>query len=273
MRQINQGVVIITFNRAAVEAHIPTSKVTLTTSDAFILSHLTHTLQETEQLVRNYTLGNSIPFLLWNDLLNKHTLGGVNYGTYRLTNPAGQPRRFSDGRKVFVDFGYGLDRELFQPHPAIVLGDFGEILVVAPTESDDGRAVLPDIEKALIRIPSDAAPGVARPIFPRNTIIKLHQIRHISKNRVRTDLGCSAKDYIVPSAIINNLNSHLPYPALTHGNSLYQVIMVKLSHLYAPDSLFEIKRLNAELDNLRGQIASLTNQIEQLKQTAAGSTE
>lgn len=228
-------------------------------------------MQETEQLVKSYTLRESIPFLLWNDLLNKHTLGGTSYGTYRLTNPAGKPRRYSDGRKVLIDFGYGLDRELFQPHPAIVLGDFGEILVVAPTESDDGRAALPDIEKALIRIPSDAAPGITRPIFPKNTIIKLHQIRHISKNRVKTDLGCSAKDYIVPANIINRLNAHLPYPALSHGNSLYQVIMVKLSHLYTPDSLFEIKRLNAEIDSLKGHVASLTNQIEILKQTAAGS--
>ncbi|MCP1186495.1 helix-turn-helix domain-containing protein [Paenibacillus sp. 1781tsa1] len=47
------------------------------------------------------------------------------------------PVRYASGRKVLVDFGYGTDRELLQPHPAIVIGDFKELLVVVPTNSDD----------------------------------------------------------------------------------------------------------------------------------------
>ncbi len=240
-------------------------------SDSFILSQLTETLSETEQLVKTYRLGESIPFLLWNDLLNKHTLNGTNYDTYSVTNPNGTaPLRYSTGRKVFVDFGYGIDRELFQPHPAIVLGEFQELLVVAPTNTDDGAVFHGDIKKAMIRIPNDdyRLPG-HRSIFPKNTIINLHQIRHISKNRIQKDLYCNVKNYITPDNVIDELNSYFPYPILRHRDNLLRAIMMKLAHLYSPDSLYEIKRLQDHISSLTSQITSLSSQVETLKQVAA----
>jgi hypothetical protein len=227
-------------------------------------------LQETEQLVKTFQLGESIQFLLCNDLLNKHTLNGPDYDTYTVTNPTGTaPLRYAKGRKVLVDFGYGIDRELFQPHPAIVLGDFQELLVVAPTNSDDGAVFHVDIKKAIIRVPNDdtKVPG-HRPIFPKDTIINLHQIRYVSKNRVHRDLYCNVNNYIVPSDVINELNRYLPYPVLQHGDHLLRAIEMKLTHLYAPDALHEIKRLNTQITAFNSQIAVLNAQME-----AAAATE
>jgi hypothetical protein len=204
--------------------------------------------------------------------MNKHTLKGPEYDTYKVTNPSGSPLRYARGRKVLVDFGYGIDRELIQPHPAIVLGDFQEILVVVPTNTDDGTVFHGDVKKAIIRIPSDnTQPFGHQPIFPKNTIINLHQIRHISKNRIQKDLYCNVKDYIVPNNVIDELNRYLPYPALQYGDHLMQVIMVKLAHLYSPDLLHQIKRLSAQMKNLTSQLSILTAQLETFKQTAAGS--
>lgn len=174
------------------------------------------------------------------------------------------------GRKVLIDFGYGVDRELFQPHPAIVLGDFQELLVVAPTNSNDGAVFHGDIQKAIIRVPNDDTKVRGhRPIFPKDTIINLHQIRHVSKNRVQKDLYCNVNTYIFPNNSIDDLNRYFPYPILQHGDNLLRAIMMKLAHLYSPDSLHEIKRLQNQITLLTSQITFLTSQVESLKQAAA----
>lgn len=203
--------------------------------------------------------------------MNKHTLRGTEYDTYRATNPSGAPIRYARGRKVLVDFGYGIDRELFQPHPAIVLDDFGKLLVVVPTNTDDGNVYPSDVKKAIIRIPSDHGRLSGKhPIFPKDTIINLHQIRHVSKNRIQKDLHCNVKNYIVPNDVIDELNRYLPYPVLQYGDDLMQVLMVKLAHLYSPDLLYQIKRLTDQVNDLTFQLSLLTDQLESLKQIAAG---
>lgn len=236
-------------------------------------TQLAETLKETEQLVQTYNLKDSIQYLLWNDLLNKHTLKGVNYDTYQVSSPTNSnPVRYASGRKVLVDFGYGIDRELFQPHPAIVIGDFKELLVVVPTNSDDGSSFPGDLEKALIRIPTDSHPSKKYPIFPKDTLINLHQIRHISKNRVKKDLRANVKLYNMPKSNITQLNGYLPYPVLNHGDSLHRAIMVQLAQIYSPDVLFEIKRLQDHITTLEAQVEMLTSQLATMSQAAAGLT-
>jgi len=233
-------------------------------------------LQETEGLVQTFKLGESIPFLLWNDLFNKHTLNGSDYDEYTVKNPAGTgPKRYDTGRKVFVDFGYGVDRELFQPHPAIVLGDFNEMIVVVPTNSEEGDEVFSsEIKKAIVSVPSDAT-GVKGhfPIFPKDTLINLHQIRHVSKNRVQKDLKCNAKNYIVPNHVIDQINTHLPYPILQYGDHLYRVLMVKLAHIYSPDTLHVIKRLQSQIASLSAQVTTLSAKLEAFINEAATAQE
>lgn len=263
----------ITFNRAGVKGYNPPSKTALTHTDTFIRSQLNETLKETEQLVQTYTIKESIQFVLWNDLMNKHTLNGLNYDTYQGANArSSNPIRYATGRKVFVDYGYGVDRELFQPHPAIVLGDFNELLVVVPTNSDEGSKVSGTIEKALIRVPNDNKPTTKKPVFPKDTIINLHQVRHISKNRVVTDLRANVKSYEMPQHKIDQLNRYLPYPVLKPGDNLHKVIMVKLAHLYFPDILFENKRLQDQITELEANVKLLTSQLTAMGQVAASLT-
>lgn len=130
----------------------PALKSKITNNDSFIMNQLSEILQETEQLVKTFQLSESIPFLLWNDLFNKHTINGPNYDTYHVTNPKGVPIRFARGRKVMINFGYGIDRELCQPHPAIVLADFQELMAVVPTTSDDGSVFHNEVKKAIIQV-------------------------------------------------------------------------------------------------------------------------
>jgi len=178
---------------------------------------------------------------------------------------------------VLVDFGYGIDRELFQPHPAIVIGEFQELLVVVPTNSDDGQSVHPDIRKALLKVPSDRSPTNTTPIFPKRTIINLHQVRHISKNRVTKDLYCNVRNYILPNVTIDSINQYLPHAILQDGDHLLRAIMVKLAHLYAPDMLFEIHHLHTQIGSLTShvdalvvQIDALNIQIDALREAAVG---
>ncbi|WP_270166713.1 hypothetical protein [Paenibacillus sp. SYP-B4298] len=246
-----------------------TSKKQLTSSDSFILEQLSETLHETEQLVQTFNLGDSIPFLIWNNLLNKHTLNGSKKDTYQ-KNANGIPIRFARGRKVTIDFGYGIDRELFQPHPAIVLADYQELMAVVPTTSDDGSVFHDEVKKAIIRVPSDAVENSASyPIFPRNTVINLHQIRVVSKNRIISDLRCNVKDYRVPDHIIDELNEYFPFPVLKHKDHLLRAIEMKLAQLLSPDSLHEIKRLQNQVENLNYIIAKLTHELSR-KEAATG---
>ncbi|GGG16575.1 type II toxin-antitoxin system PemK/MazF family toxin [Paenibacillus aceti] len=234
------------------------------------MAQLSETLQETEMLVKTFRLGESISFLLWNDLLNKHTLNGDDYDTYHLKNSHGKPIRYARGRKVMINFGYGIDRELFQPHPAIVLKDFQELIVVVPTTSDDGSEFNDEVKKAIIQVPSDRGWFPSRPpIFPRDTIINLHQVRVVSKNRVTSDLRCSVRDYVVPPQVIDKLNKYFPYPVLKHSDHLLRTIEMKLAHLHSPDSLYEIKRLQDEISRLNSQIADLNEELA-YKQAAVG---
>lgn len=234
------------------------------------MTQLNETLQETERLVQTFHLGASIPFLLWNDLLNKHTLNGPDYDTYPVQTRGGTPLRFARGRKVLVNFGYGIDRELFQPHPAVVLADHQELMAVVPTTSDDGSVFHEDVKRAIIQVPSDLglASG-AKPIFPKDTVINLHQIRVVSKSRVEKDLRCNVNAYVVPDQVIDELNKHFPYPILRYGDHLLRAIEMKLAHLHSPDALHEIKRLQDNIALLNSQLAVLQTELAQ-HEAAAG---
>ncbi len=256
----------IRFQKQLVKDHTknPTySKSTWTVNDALIMDQLSETLKDTETLVQSFKLKDSVPFLFWNNLLNEHTLKAKKYDSYR-TNNAGVPIRYSRGHKVLIDFGYGIDRELFQPHPAIILADFEEMIAVVPTTSDDGSGFNEKVKKAIIQIPNDTPLDGKKPIFPKPTIINLHQIRVVSKNRVQINLNCNVQNYILPDSVINQLNRYLPYPVLQNGDHLLQAIEVKISHLYAPDTLYQIKNLHNDVKRLQADIKDLNNQITSL---------
>lgn len=96
------------------------------------------------------------------------------------------------------------------------------------------------MEKALIRCPRD------KKVFPQNTIVNLHQIRAIAKNRIISDLNCSAEDYILPNKAIDKLNENVPEKFLPYGINLKKCIELKLAQLLAPDIFYTMIKLQKE---------------------------
>ena len=93
-------------------------------------AELGSTLSDTESLVQSCQNVQAIPFILWNDF----------YNSAGILAPKSKKKsyRYKWGDKVFVDFGCGnIQTELSFPHPAIVLYNFANTVIVAPTTSDD----------------------------------------------------------------------------------------------------------------------------------------
>ncbi|MDR7315328.1 type II toxin-antitoxin system PemK/MazF family toxin [Brevibacillus nitrificans] len=235
------------------------NKNTKTSTDGIVMSNLQQALSDTEKSVAVKTLGESIPFIFWQDKLNDYGYFGTKKDTY---NGSAATHRYDRGTKVNVDFGYGMDKEMMTAHPAIVVYDLPYDVVVIPTTSDDGIPVSTEIKKSVIHCPSDKAG-----IFPKDTLLYLHQVRMVSKNRIIKNLGCNVKDYVVPQNIIDELNKYLPHPVIPQNADLLKCIEWKLAYLYAPESVHEVKRLNEQIKVMQEQLAMFEVQ-EALMQVA-----
>ncbi|MBL4952201.1 type II toxin-antitoxin system PemK/MazF family toxin [Neobacillus sp. YIM B02564] len=165
-----------------------------------VSSQLRYTLSDTRNVLEQKTVENVVPYILWNDTWNKIGFFGPDKD-HPTTHHAG--KRYSRGRKVFVDFGLNAGREASLPHPAIVIQNFKDLVLVAPTTSNDGGALDPSIEKVILSVPGD---GV---IFPQDTLIELHQMRCVAKNRIINDLKVNVDQYIVPNRVVDTLNQQM----------------------------------------------------------------
>jgi hypothetical protein len=205
-------------------------------------------------LLENFSINEIIPFIFWNDFWNDCGIYGPNRDT------AVRPQtslRYSRGRKVFVDFGCSnIGKETSLPHPAFIIYNFAETAIVVPTTSDDGSTFTPEMESALIRCKGDKI------IFPNDTIINLHQIRVISKNRIIRDLNCDARSYILTNDAVDELNRRLPSSIIPHGIDLQKCIEFKLAHLYAPDIFFKFIGLKKELDSKEHELKIKTGELD-----------
>ena len=144
-------------------------------------AELGSTLSDTESLVRSCQNVQAIPFILWNDF----------YNSAGILAPKSKKKsyRYKWGDKVFVDFGCGnIQTELSFPHPAIVLYNFANTVIVAPTTSDDSpNSFSAEIEEVIIKAKRDGT------VFPKDTIINLHQIKSVHKDRIISNLRCNVK--------------------------------------------------------------------------------
>jgi len=226
---------------------------TSVSSDKVVTQQLRNVLNDTQNVVMNSTLEFGIPFIKFQDQWNKSSLFGRFYDKY---NSVDRNRRYKRGSKVFVDFGIGLDKETALPHPGIVLYDFPKNIIVAPTTSDDGNKLTGEILKGLIYCKGDGN------IFPHDTIINLHQIRVVSKNRIIRDLKADAGSFILDDAEIDRINNYLPAPILEYQTNLLHAIEIKIAHLLSPYTLFEMKALQDEVTDLLEENARLNDQLE-----------
>ncbi len=145
------------------------------------------------------------------------------------------------------------------PHPAFVLYNLPKTVIVVPTSSDDGPELSPPLQKALIKCPRDGQ------VFPKDTLLNLHQIRAISKNRIISDLKCSAQQYTVPNSSIDDFNNHIGKNFIDYGIDLKQCIELKLAYLYAPDVFFKMFRYKKELEEFKKENNKLRKVVKKLK--------
>lgn len=215
------------------------------------------TLNETTQLVQQNKCKDVVPYILWNDFVNQHgTLAAKSNKSYN---------RYAWGEKVFIDFGMtNIQTELSYPHPAILLYNFANTVIVAPTTTDDKRTGFTnDIEECIIKVKNDNI------IFPHDSIINIHQICAVHKERIISDLHCNVKNFILDNTEIERLNSFEEYAFFKNGMNLLDCIRLKLSLIFNRDYMNNIFISNAYTDNeslnLRERIQELQTENEKLK--------
>lgn len=219
------------------------------------------TLNESVDLIQDVKCKDSVPFIIWNDFLNKNgTLAPKAGKTYN---------RYVWGRKVFVDFGMtNIQTELSYPHPAILLYNFANTAIVIPITTDDKTTgFTPDIEECIIKVKSD------NKIFPHDSIINIHQMCSIHKERIIKDLGCNVKGFIIDKNEIKRLNSYEEYHIFTDGMNLLDCINVKLLSIFNKVFLNnnfmneayyinEVANANAKIERLEKENALLRKSID-----------
>lgn len=217
------------------------------------------TLNETTELMQKEKCKDIVPYILWNDFINKNgTLAPKSSRHYN---------RYTWGSKVFVDFGMtNIQTELSYPHPAILLYNFNNTAIVIPTTTDDKTtSFTSDIEKAIIKVKSDGTN------FPNDSIINVHQICSIHKERIISDLRCNIKSYFMPDAEIDRLNLIEQYRLFQYGSNLLECIKLKLFSLFGSDilcSFFENEayNINTMLD-LEKRVKSLEEENNNLRKS------
>jgi len=217
------------------------------------------TLNETTNLIQQEKCKDAVPYILWNDFVNKH--GTLSPKINRHYN------RYTWGSKIFVDFGMtNIQTELSYPHPAILLYNFNNTAIVVPTTTDDkATAFTDDIEKAVIKAKAD---GI---VFPNDSIINIHQICSIHKERIISDLRCNVKSYMMPIQEIDRLNHYEKYRIFQYGSDLLTCIKLKLFSLFDSEflsSIFENEAYNINTKiNLEKRIKDLEYENNKLKES------
>lgn len=227
------------------------------------VSELAATLSDTEALVESCQNVQAVPFILWNDFYNQ---SGILSPKSKK-----QAYRYKWGDKVFVDFGCGnIQTELSFPHPAIVLYNFANSVIVVPTTSDDSPASFSsDIEEAIIKVQKD---GI---IFPKDTIINLHQLKAVHKDRIIANLRCNVKSYMLDASEIARQNAIHGANAFINGMDLLAAIRTKIMYLLAEpqivakDNLIKqqydkITELQIDLVDAAQRISELESQLERI---------
>ena len=229
---------------------------------------LASTLSDTDALVQSCQNVQAIPFILWNDF----------YNAAGIFAPKSKKKayRYKWGDKVFVDFGCGnIQTELSFPHPAIVLYNFANTVIVAPTTSDDSpNSFSADIEEAIIKTPKDGT------VFPKDTTINLHQVKSVHKDRIISNLRCNVKSYIVSKDEIARQNAIHGKDTFSDGINLLDCIRIKMAYLFAEPQMQQkdteirqqhqkIGELQIDLEAAQQRILQLTAQLEELSSAGA----
>lgn len=216
------------------------------------------TLNETTQLLQQCKCKDSVPYIFWNDFVNQNgTLASKSNLRYN---------RYVWGSKLFVNFGMtNIQTELSYPHPAILLYNLANTAIVVPTTTDDkSEAFTDDIEESIIKVKKDGA------IFPNDSIINIHQICAIHKERIIRDLHCNVKNFILDTSEIDRLNSYEEYKIFSYGMNLLDCIRLKVGTLlnsaWINNILFDNAYIDNEMFDLKRKITKLEKEKSELEE-------
>lgn len=229
-------------NRQKLKQELSSNKNGQCASNQNVMSELSATLSDTETLVSSCINAQAVPFIFWNDFYNlSGTLSPKNKKTQY---------RYKWGDKVFVDFGCSnIQTEISFPHPAIVLYNFANSVIVVPTTSDDSpNSFSSDIEEVIIKVQKDGN------IFPKDTVINLHQIKAVHKERIVSNLRCNVRNFTVDNVEIARQNAIHGQGAFISGMDLLACIRTKIAYIFAEQ---QIQAKDAEILQQQEQIKVL----------------
>lgn len=167
--------------------------------------NLEQSLHKSLDIVTKQNLFNSLTFFMSNELWNDY---GIYGSKKKQTRNKSASNTYSRGRLLFIDFGqHNIGLEFSYEHIGIVLQDFGKLVTVVPVTSDRGQTFDPNIEKAVIRVKSSSYNQ-----FENDSILLLHQIRSVGKNRIVKDLFKTiGKTPLMESVEKNILSTYTPF--------------------------------------------------------------
>ena len=234
-------------NRASLKSALSASRLQKCSSTPISAIELDNTLLDTRTVVANCSNAQAVPFILWNDMFNA-------VGTLSPKKSSNQVR-YKWGDKVFVEFGCAnIQTEISFPHPAIVLYNFSNTVIVVPTTSDDNPSFQKEIDDVVIKVKSDGN------IFPKDTVINLHQIKAVHKDRILNNLKSNVRQYAVDDTEIARLNATSPKPLFSKGMDLLSCIQTRLSMML---SFQQITNLLQEISNLENELKDKDDLLKQ----------
>ena len=118
-------------------------------------------------------------------------------------------------------------------------------------------------------------------MFPKDTIINLHQIKSVHKDRIISNLRCNVKSYIVDKDEIARQNAIHGEDTFIDGVNLLDCIRTKLVYIFAEPQMQvknaeilqqreKIKDLQADLEAAQQKILELTAQVEKTSAVEQG---
>ncbi|OEF98949.1 hypothetical protein BHF71_10585 [Vulcanibacillus modesticaldus] len=220
-------------------------KLNLSLNDNFIINNeLDRTINNSNEILKNLPLLDIINFISWNDVWNKYGIYGSKKQEQRNNFSS---KSYSRGRLLLIDYGHhNIGLEFSYEHIGVVLKDFGNLILVLPVTSDRGKRYPSKIENTIIRVKSEEYNQ-----FDNDSILLLHQITSIGKNRIIKDL-------------FQNISR----------TELFKKVEEKLIQIYSPyvnklnkDKVKEFEKLiknqEDEIEKLRRQIRELQLQISE----------
>ncbi|HYK74330.1 MAG TPA: type II toxin-antitoxin system PemK/MazF family toxin [Pseudoneobacillus sp.] len=195
-------------------------------------------LSKTKEIITKQSLLSSSFFLRSSETWNQYGIYG-NKKNDKINHWAG--KSYSRGKLLFIDYGqYNIGEEFSLEHMGIVIQDFGnDLITVLPVTTDRGQTYHKNIERSIIRVKSKDYSQ-----FEHNSILLIHQIITVSKNRIIKEL-VKAKTL--------------------KGTPLFEEIQERIVSSFAYDTHKGIIELNSKLGEKELEIEKLKSIIQKLE--------